>query len=53
MSKKQKMHVKIGDIVRVSSGLHKNEVGEILKMNRKTGKVLIKSMQKLVIQLLL
>jgi large subunit ribosomal protein L24 len=43
MSKKQKMHVKTGDIVTVISGFHKNKVGEIFKINRKTGKVLIKS----------
>jgi large subunit ribosomal protein L24 len=42
MLKKQKMHVKIGDIVRVISGFHKNETGEIIKINKKTGKVLVK-----------
>ncbi len=42
MSKKQKIHVKIGDIVVIISGFHKNETGEIMKINKKTGKVLVK-----------
>jgi len=42
MGKEQKIHVKIGDTVRVISGFHKNEIGEITKINKKTGKVLVK-----------
>nr|YP_010472286.1 ribosomal protein L24 [Navicula tsukamotoi]UVG41751.1 ribosomal protein L24 [Navicula tsukamotoi]UVG41895.1 ribosomal protein L24 [Navicula tsukamotoi] len=42
MSKKQKIHVKVGDIVVIISGFHKNETGEIIKINKKTGKVLVK-----------
>ena len=42
MSKKQKMPVKIGNIVMIISGFHKNETGEIIKINKKTGKVLVK-----------
>ncbi len=42
MPKKQKMHVKIGDNVTVISGFNKNETGEIIKINQKTGKILIK-----------
>jgi large subunit ribosomal protein L24 len=42
MLKKQKLHVKIGDIVTVISGFYKNEVGEVIRINRKTGKVIIK-----------
>jgi large subunit ribosomal protein L24 len=42
MSKKQKMHVKVGDTVTIISGFHKNETGEILKLNKQTGKVLVK-----------
>ena len=34
--------MKIGDIVKVISGFHKNETGEVLKINKKTGKLLIK-----------
>jgi large subunit ribosomal protein L24 len=44
MAKKQKLHVKIGDLVTVISGFHKNETGEILKINRKTGKIVIKGL---------
>ena len=42
MPKQQKVHVKVGDIVRIISGFHKNETGEIMKINKKTGKVLVK-----------
>lgn len=42
MTKKQKMHIKIGDVVRIISGADKNEIGEIIKINKKTGKILIK-----------
>ena len=42
MPKSQKLHVKVGDIVTVISGFHKNETGEITKLDRKTGKVVVK-----------
>jgi large subunit ribosomal protein L24 len=42
MIKKQKLHVKMGDIVTVISGFHQNETGEVIKINRKTGKILVK-----------
>ena len=42
MPKSQKLHVKVGDIVTVISGFHKNETGEITKINRKTGKIVVK-----------
>ena len=42
MPKKQKIHLKIGDIVMVISGFHKNETGEIIRINKQTGKVLVK-----------
>ena len=42
MPKKIKFNVKIGDTVRILSGSYKNETGEVLKLNRKTGKLLIK-----------
>jgi large subunit ribosomal protein L24 len=42
MSKNQKLHVKVGDVVTVISGFHKNESGEITKIDRKTGKVVVK-----------
>jgi len=39
---KQKLHVKVGDSVRIISGFHKNDIGEIIKLNKKTGKVVVK-----------
>jgi len=42
MPKKQKMHVKMGDTVIITSGFHKNETGEIIKIDKKTGKVVVK-----------
>ena len=42
MLKKQKIHVKVGDIIVINSGFYKNETGEIMKINKKTGKVLVK-----------
>ena len=41
MLKKQKLHVKIGDKVKIISGFHKNETGEIIKVNQKTGKIIV------------
>ncbi len=42
MLKKQKIHVKVGDRVRIISGFSKNETGEVIKINRKTGALIIK-----------
>ena len=42
MPKKQKIHVKVGDSVKVISGFYKNEIGEVIKINRKTGKIIVK-----------
>ena len=39
---KQKIPLKIGDIVIIIAGFHKNETGEVIKINKKTGKVLVK-----------
>ena len=41
MAKTQKLPVKIGDQVKIISGFYKNETGEIIKINRKTGKIII------------
>ena len=41
MSKQQKLHVKVGDQVTILSGFHKNETGEVLKINKKTGKIIV------------
>ena len=38
---KQKIHVKVGDQVKIISGFYKNETGEIIKVNKKTGKVIV------------
>lgn len=42
MSKKQKIHVKVGDTVKILSGFSKNETGEVIKINRNTGKLIVK-----------
>ena len=42
MLKKQKLHIKIGDTVKIISGFHKNEMGEVTNINRKTGKIIVK-----------
>ena len=42
MTKKQKMHVKIGDKVQVISGFEKNKTGEVIKIYRNTGKIIVK-----------
>lgn len=41
MLKQQKIHVKVGDQVTIISGFHKNETGEVLKINKKTGKIIV------------
>jgi len=41
MQKKKKLHVKIGDTVKIISGFHKNKTGEIIKINKQTGKLII------------
>jgi transcription antitermination factor NusG len=35
INKNKKLHVKIGDTVTVISGFHKNETGEVIKINPK------------------
>lgn len=40
-AKKQKIHVKAGDIIKIISGKYKGQIGEIQKIFIKTGKVLI------------
>ena len=42
MIKQKKLNVKVGDMVTVISGFHKNETGEIIKVNQNTGKVVVK-----------
>jgi len=33
--------VKIGEQVKIISGFHKNKTGKIIKINRKTGKIIV------------
>ena len=42
MPKKRKMHVKMGDTVIITSGFHKHETGEIIKIDKKIGKIVVK-----------
>lgn len=42
MIKQQKMHVRVGDNVTIISGFHKNETGEVIKVNKNTGKIIVK-----------
>jgi large subunit ribosomal protein L24 len=42
MLKQKKLHVKVGDLVTIISGFHKNETGEIIRVNKQTGKVVVK-----------
>ena len=42
MAKRQKMHITIGDSVKVISGFDKNKTGEVTKIYRNTGKILVK-----------
>jgi large subunit ribosomal protein L24 len=42
MTKKQKLSIKLGDSVIIISGFYKDKIGEITKINRKTGKVIVK-----------
>lgn len=43
MSKKQKLPIKLNDTVTIISGSHKNKIGKIIKIDKKTGKVLVNS----------
>ena len=42
MAQKQKIQDQVGDTVRIISGFSKNETGEVVKINRKTGKLIVK-----------
>jgi len=42
MSKFQKIHVKIGDNVKILSGSDKDKTGEIVKLFHNTGKIIVK-----------
>jgi len=36
------MHVRVGDNVMIISGFHKNETGEVIRVNKNTGKIIVK-----------
>jgi large subunit ribosomal protein L24 len=42
MIKQQKIHVRVGDAVTIISGFHKNETGEVIRINKNTGKIIVK-----------
>jgi len=42
MATSSKMHVKLGDNVKVISGFDKNKTGEVIKIYPTTGKILVK-----------
>ena len=42
MLKQKKLHVKVGDMVTIISGFHKNETGEVIQINKNTGKIVVK-----------
>jgi len=44
MKNKKKIHIKVGDTVIIISGYHKNDTGQVIKTNKKTGKVTIKGL---------
>ena len=41
MSKEQKLPIKVGDHVKVTSGFHKNKTGKVIAINKKTGKIIV------------
>ena len=42
MSKQKKLHVKVGDMVTIISGFYKNQTGEVVQINKNTGKIVVK-----------
>lgn len=42
MIKQEKIHVRVGDTVKIISGFHKNEIGEVIRINKNTGKIIVK-----------
>ena len=42
MPQQKKLHVKIGDMVTVISGFYQNETGEVIQIDKKTGKIVVK-----------
>ena len=42
MPKNQKIHVKIGDTVKIISGFDKDKIGEVTKIYGNSGKIIVK-----------
>lgn len=42
MQKKQKMHIKIGDSVKIIAGCEKNKAGEVIKLYPNCGKIIVR-----------
>ena len=42
--KKQNVPIKVGNQVQILSGFYKNKTGEVIKINRKTGKIIVKGL---------
>jgi large subunit ribosomal protein L24 len=42
MKHPQKLHVKIGDSVMIIAGSYKNKIGDIIQINKKNGKIIVK-----------
>jgi large subunit ribosomal protein L24 len=42
MSQISKNLIKVGNTVKILSGFHKGETGQVLNVNRKTGKIIVK-----------
>ena len=42
MPRNQKIHIKIGDTVKIISGFDKDKTGEVIKIYRNSGKILVK-----------
>ena len=40
--KQRKTHVKVGDNVMIISGFYKNQTGQVMRINKKTGKLVVK-----------
>ena len=41
MLKKKKIHVKVGDTVKIISGSDKNKIGEVIKIYHNSGKIIV------------
>lgn len=43
MKSSNKIPIKIGDVVTIISGFYKNQSGEVIQVNKKTGKIIVKN----------